>query len=153
MNWDKIIELHCNGMVIGSHGMTHTILTQLDEEEMEYEIAASKRKLEEKLDDEVDCFSVPRGFYNKKVIQKLIDAGYKKVFTSNPEDNDGYRFGRIAVRASWDMKYFQRVIERGLPFQAKAWENVKGGVARAIGPGMYDKIRKNILKGSKGKEK
>jgi len=146
MNQEQIKELKSYGMVIGSHGLTHRILTQLSAGELEDEIKASKRALEDALGIEIDNFSVPRGFYNQKVMQLIKEAGYKAAFTSDPNDFDSLKIGRIPVKASWDLEYFKRVLKNGLPLKARAGRLIKKSVSTVLGAGRYDALRTRLLK-------
>lgn len=145
MDWQQIIELRNDGMIIGSHGMTHRILTELNDEESDYELIESKRILEDKLRQPIEYFSIPRGFYNRNIIEKLKNAGYTGVFTSNPKDSNGFKFGRIAVRADWDLEYFTRVINNGLSLRDKTKELIKNTSKKMLGPKRYDRVRTRIL--------
>lgn len=146
MNWEQIKELSNAGMIIGSHGMTHRILTSLNEKELDYELKDSKKILEDKLKIEINYFSVPKGHYNKHIIDKIMACGYKAVFTSNPEDRDGFFFGRIPVKANWDLKYFSKVINSGLPLKDRTVDFIKNSSKKILGAERYDKIRTRILK-------
>jgi peptidoglycan/xylan/chitin deacetylase (PgdA/CDA1 family) len=146
MNWQQIKELRDAGMTIGSHGMMHRILTLLNEKELDYEIKDSKKILEDNLGQAVEYFSIPRGFYNHKVIAKTKEAGYKIVFTSNPGDNSGFLFGRIAVKANWDLDYFTRVINNGYPLKDRIEEWLKGAFKALLGANSYDRLRSKLLK-------
>ena len=146
MDWGQIRELKKEGMHIGSHGMTHRILTELTEVDREYELKESKKILEDGAGCAIESFSIPRGFYNKQVIEKAAEAGYKAMYTSNPKDNDGCAFGRIAVKGEWDINYFIRIINRGLSLKDKAKELLKNTSKKLLGAGKYDKIRSRILR-------
>jgi len=145
MNWEQIKQLKDTGMIIGSHGMTHRILTELNDAELDYELNESKKILEQKLGASVEYLSIPRGFANKKVIAKVKQAGYKAVFTSESKDNDDYCFGRIAVKSSWSIKYFARVLKNGLSFKDKAGELIKNSSKRILGARNYDRVRTGVL--------
>ena len=145
MNWEQIKEIRDAGMIIGSHGMTHQILTELKDSEIDYELNVSKRFLEDNLGHPVTCLSIPRGFYNDKIIDKAKDAGYEAVFTSNKNDKDGFRFGRIGVKANWDLKHFSRVVNNGFSFKASVEEIIKISSKKLFGAKNYDKIRTKIL--------
>ncbi len=146
MNWEQVKELRDSGMIIGSHGMTHKILTGLNENELDYELRDSKKILEDKLKAEINYFSVPKGHYNKRVLGKIMACGYKGAFTSNPEDRDGLVFGRISVKADWDLRYFSGVINSGLPLKERAIGFIKDSSKKILGIDRYDKIRARILK-------
>lgn len=61
---------------IGSHGVTHRYLTQIDPAEAKDEIFASKQMMENLLDRKVRKFCYPRGYYNDQIKQWVEDAGY-----------------------------------------------------------------------------
>lgn len=142
---EQIKEMHDARMVIGSHGMTHRILNPLTSAEIEHEVAGSKLDLEKKLHFRVDYFSIPRGFYNSKVLMYARMAGYKKVFTSDIGGDDGFRCGRIAVKADWSLEKFKYVVEHGLPWQDKVVENIKGTCKSILGASGYDAFRSRVL--------
>ncbi len=146
MNWQQIKDLQDNGMIIGSHGMTHRILTEINDSDLDYELKESKKILEEKLRQEVKYFSIPRGFYNRKVTEKAKSFGYENIFTSDAVDSDGFKIGRIAVKGSWNLKYFIRVINSGLSFKDKAGELFKNSSKKILGAKSYDKLRSAILR-------
>lgn len=146
MTWKQIIELKESGMVIGSHGMKHRILTRLGEEELDYELRTSKTILEYNLKASVDYFSVPRGFCNKRIVDKARDVGYRAVFTSDIKDYGDFRFGRIPVRAHWDIKHFIRVLDGEVSVKDKAEDALKYSAKKILGATKYDKLRTRLLK-------
>ena len=146
MNWQQIKELRSAGMTIGSHGMSHRILTVLKEKELNYELGESKTILEKELGSEIKELSIPRGFCNKNVIAKAKKVGYQKIYTSNPDDKNGFLIGRIAVKASWNMDYFTRVINHGYPLKDRVEEWLKENLKAIFGANAYDRIRNKLLK-------
>jgi peptidoglycan/xylan/chitin deacetylase (PgdA/CDA1 family) len=146
MNWKQIIELKENGMVIGSHGMKHRILTRLSDEDLDYELRTSKTILEYNIKVTVDYLSIPRGFCNKKVVEKAREVGYRAVFTSDAKDSDDFRFGRIPVRARWDISHFIRVLDGEISVRDKAEDAIKYSAKRILGATKYDKLRTRLLK-------
>lgn len=145
MNQKQLREMVTSGMIIGSHGMTHRILTKLNDTDLNYELSESKSLLEEKLGAKIDYFSVPRGFYDKRIVSMTKKIGYKNIFTSNPNDNNGFCIGRIAVKNSWDIKHFSKVIINGLTFGDRIEKTVKNIVKNLLGAGIYDKLRERLL--------
>jgi len=121
MGWNEIRELHKAGMIIGSHGLTHEILTNLLDSQMEEELKASKRNLEVNLGIPIDTISIPRGFCNDKVIETAYKLGYKTIFIS--ERPSGLKSGclsRIAVKSNWSLKRFDMALNGQTPFMDKA---------------------------------
>ncbi len=137
MNWEQIKELSDSGMIIGSHGMTHRILTELNDVELYHELRESKRVLEENLSCSIDTLSIPRGFCSQKVMNKATEIGYKTIFTSDD---------RIVVRSDWDLDRFISVINNGPSLMDKAKELIKKSARRTLGDRNYDKIRSGLLR-------
>ncbi|MFA6320566.1 MAG: polysaccharide deacetylase family protein [Candidatus Omnitrophota bacterium] len=146
MNWDQISELKHGGMIIGSHGMSHRVLTTLNDEDLGYEFGSSKKLLEDKLKTPIETISIPRGLCNKKVINKIREYGYVKVFTSDPDDSGDFLCGRIAVRADWDMKHFMHAVDNGPSLKDKTMSFIKKSSRAILGDKGYDLLRSRILK-------
>jgi peptidoglycan/xylan/chitin deacetylase (PgdA/CDA1 family) len=146
MNWEQVRRLKEGGMTIGSHGMTHRILTELSDNELDYELFTSKSKIEAKLKSPVEYFSLPRGFSNRKIIEKAKHAGYKKIFTSSCEDNNSFLVGRIPVKGSWEIDYFCKVLNNGLSLRDKTERFVLNSSKKILGAKTYDRLRTFILK-------
>ena len=146
LSWDQIKELKDNGMIIGSHGMTHKIMAAMNNSELDYEISESKKILEDKLKTSIDYFSIPRGFYNDLIIKKLKDSGYKVIFTSDQRDKDGFKVGRIPVKGSWSLQYFISVLDGKYIFKDSVIESIKGVVKSALGSRGYDKLRSILIR-------
>ena len=136
MSWEQIKELRKAGMTIGSHGITHRILTGMSAKDLDYELEDSKKVLEKNLDCEIDCLSIPRGFCSKRIIDKAKKIGYKTIFTSR---------NRIPVKANWSVKKFEDVLNNGHSLRDKGVELLKTASKKILGPCGYDKLRTKIL--------
>ena len=101
LTWEQIGELRKLGVRLGSHSLTHTDLTKLDDAGLEREVKESKRILEEQLGQEVEGFAYPFGFFNKKVIEAVREAKYKWAVTTSDSIWEGwgnpYRLRRINI--------------------------------------------------------
>jgi peptidoglycan/xylan/chitin deacetylase (PgdA/CDA1 family) len=64
------------GFEIGAHTLTHQILPELHDGELEREIRVSKHMLEQWLGCRVQMFCYPRGRYNNKVIKQVKASGF-----------------------------------------------------------------------------
>ncbi len=151
MNWDKLKELHKCGMVIGSHGLNHEILTDLDDQQLEKELRDSKSSLEKILKTEIKYFSVPRGFWNERVVCTARDAGYKTIFVSGipQESHPDCCIGRIPVMGSWSLKRFAQALNDRIPWNEAMVELIKTLSKRVLGSKGYDQLRSNLLKTKK----
>lgn len=112
MGWPELKQLQQAGMTVGSHGLSHEILTNLLDSQLEQELTASKRTLEVNLNTSIETFSVPRGFCNDKVIDMAYQAGYKTIFISDrPQALKAHCISRIAVKNNWTVKYLQSAVK------------------------------------------
>jgi peptidoglycan/xylan/chitin deacetylase (PgdA/CDA1 family) len=67
--WEDLRMLAPEVITVGSHTLTHPILTTLAEAELETEIGGSRLVLEEKLQRPVELFAYPNGSQNPKVYE------------------------------------------------------------------------------------
>jgi peptidoglycan-N-acetylglucosamine deacetylase len=65
------------GMEIGSHTLTHRLLTGRPAAEIRHEMSESKRRLEDILGAPVSAFSYPQGGFTAVARAALIDTGYR----------------------------------------------------------------------------
>jgi peptidoglycan/xylan/chitin deacetylase (PgdA/CDA1 family) len=97
------------GHLIGSHTRSHARLPELSPAQAREEIAGSKKKLEDLFGVPVLHFCYPYGFWNERVRDLVIEAGYRTATTTDFGLNDGttspYELRRITVRyASWGLR-------------------------------------------------
>ena len=71
MTWDNIKEMSENGFEIGSHAVTHSMLTTLSKGELQFELYESKEVIEYNLNKKVNAFSEPWGAYNDDIINEI----------------------------------------------------------------------------------
>ena len=147
MGWDELRAMQEAGMVLGSHGFSHEILTNLLDSQIEEELRASKRYLERNLNITVDAFSMPRGFCNNKIIRMAYDCGYQSVFISDrPKALRVECFSRVAVKAGWPIQRFERAVTGNIPVHERVVGECKSAVKRVFGEGVYDWARKTLLR-------
>jgi peptidoglycan/xylan/chitin deacetylase (PgdA/CDA1 family) len=86
MTLDQLRQLASDAefITIGSHTMTHPMLTQIGKKELDEELLGSRKKLEQLLNYEVRLFSFPYGAFNESAIEASREAGYERVFTALP---------------------------------------------------------------------
>ena len=67
LSWDEVAELHKDGLLIGSHALSHRRLGELSIKELEHEISISRDRIESRIKERIDAFSYPHGSFNKTV--------------------------------------------------------------------------------------
>lgn len=83
MDWNQLRDMQASGLVeIGSHTCTHQRLTgALPEDELAWELAESKKILQEKLGRSVELFCFPNGDYNQSALD-LVQTHYQAAVTT-----------------------------------------------------------------------
>lgn len=89
MTWDQARDMDADGVTIESHTVTHPILTNVDEMELEFELTVAKARLEGHLDRSVNHFCYPNGSLNENVRRAAENAGYASAVTTAYGFNDG----------------------------------------------------------------
>lgn len=81
VTWDQAREMDANGVEIGSHTLTHPILTNVGDERLRRELRDSKSQLEEVLGHQADLFCYPNGDNDERVQCEVARAGYRAAVT------------------------------------------------------------------------
>ncbi len=84
LTWEQVREMDNAGIEVGSHTLTHPILTNISRDRLRKELNESRRRLEEVLRRNVDLFCYPNGNYDPMVSIEVERAGYKCAVTSRP---------------------------------------------------------------------
>jgi peptidoglycan/xylan/chitin deacetylase (PgdA/CDA1 family) len=97
-------------LTIGSHTVHHRNLLKATPEEASRELIDSKMELETVLGKPVNLFSFPHGAHNSRVVTQALDAGYRRIFTIEPEladaSNGAPVVGRVAVEpVDWPLEF------------------------------------------------
>ena len=103
LSWDEIREMAGNGIDIGSHTLSHAILTELAPPEAHKELAGSRRRLEEELNMPVRTLAYPNGTtldFNLQVEALTRETGYSAAFTlvPGPARSPEVRSNPMAIR-------------------------------------------------------
>ncbi|MGZ7057509.1 MAG: polysaccharide deacetylase family protein, partial [Candidatus Angelobacter sp.] len=88
MDWDDLLSLDRDLITVGSHTMSHPILTTLSAQEIELELLESRRSLEQRLQRTVDFFCYPNGSYDKRAYQ-AVQKTYRAAVTTEGGIVDG----------------------------------------------------------------
>ncbi len=81
MDWNALGSLDPELITIGSHTLTHPILTTLDEKTIDFEMAESRRQLEQKLNRAVNYFCYPNGSYDARSCM-VVKQNYEAAVTA-----------------------------------------------------------------------
>lgn len=83
VSWEQAREIDAEGVRIESHTVTHPILTNVSAKDLDFELANSKKRLEEVLNREAENFCYPNGSLNENVWKAVKNAGYKCATTTD----------------------------------------------------------------------
>ena len=147
MSQQQLLELPESLVTIGSHTLTHPMLTRIEEEAAREEIVGSRLRLEQMLNRTISVFSFPFGAFNERLIEICREAGYQRVFTTLP----GFAFsgpgqfavGRVRVDPTdWPLEFHLKVAGayRWLPVAFSIKRSIVGfvrgaGIQKAKTPG------------------
>jgi peptidoglycan/xylan/chitin deacetylase (PgdA/CDA1 family) len=82
IDWQQACEMDANGVEIGSHTLTHPILTKVDEPRLLRELSESRTQLESKLKRRIEHFCYPNGNYDHRVRSEVAKSGYVSAVTT-----------------------------------------------------------------------
>lgn len=88
MDWNDLLSLDRELITVGSHTLSHPILTGLRAQEIELEILESRLCLEQRLQCAVDFFCYPNGAYDQRAYQ-LVQKTYRAAVTTESGVVDG----------------------------------------------------------------
>lgn len=108
LTWQQARALLAAGIDIGSHTVSHPMLTLIDPRRLTRELADSRARLREELAAPVDLFCYPNGGVNPAVRGAVIQAGYRAAVTTVPGFNDAQTdaFGLRRIHTESDLPHF-----------------------------------------------
>lgn len=115
MNWDQIKELAAAGIDFGSHTVNHPDLTTLSPEQVERELAESKREIEQHSGQTVAHFCYPYGKWNPAVRDATV-RHYRSACSTiagTVRDTDDHRLlPRVDAHYVRDPRWFRSLFTR-----------------------------------------
>lgn len=113
MSLDQLSNLP-DSIVVGSHTLTHPILTAVSQQLATQEIKLSREKLTVMLHRPIDHFSFPDGMFNDFIVHQCQEAGYQHVFTTEPvlvsAGNEQFVVGRVSVDPwDWALEFYLKI--------------------------------------------
>jgi len=129
LTWDEVRDLRARGFDIGSHAVTHRDLGSLDPDDVLWELAESRARLEAETGRAPRALCYPSGGFNDRTVAVAAEAGYEIACTSVPGINRrsisllGLR--RTPVQTSDSLNVFKAKLEGAfdwsLPPGASSW--------------------------------
>ena len=132
-DWDALAALNRDpDVTIGSHTLTHPILSRISDAQAHEEIVSSKSVLSKKLGEAIRHFSYPSGgptSFSARDVALVKQAGYQTAVTTRPahlwhapspdhaRDNPLLTLPRISLNGHFQSDRWLRAIVSGLPFK------------------------------------
>ena len=96
--WPEVRALAAAGMEIGSHGVTHRRLADLDRDQVRDELVRSKQQLESMLGTPIEIFAYPYNSLRRWMLPLVRDAGYRAAVAGSAHGSaDRFALYRIGV--------------------------------------------------------
>jgi peptidoglycan/xylan/chitin deacetylase (PgdA/CDA1 family) len=147
-------EMSENGIAIQSHAMTHRYLTELDPETIRWELAESKRVIEENAGKKVSYLAIPSGAYNRTVKKLAKETGYTAVFCMLKGTNNKYsdRFGlrRLVVGQDFSIDDFRRMLRPETAAYLRVESFLQNALFVLLGPARLDALRDFLYRSCSG---
>jgi peptidoglycan/xylan/chitin deacetylase (PgdA/CDA1 family) len=126
-SWSELREMADSGLVdIGSHTVTHPILSSITDAESWQELTGSRRQIEEGMGRRAGSFCFPNGMpedFRPTQVQQIADAGYtcSVVASFGMVDNtaDRFRLHRIGMGSKSEPVEFSKFLDGVAYYQRK----------------------------------
>jgi peptidoglycan/xylan/chitin deacetylase (PgdA/CDA1 family) len=121
MSRQQILEMRKSGIEFGSHTLSHADLIRISSSEIKNEVVESKKKLEEKLGEEIPVFAYPYGNCNDEVKDIVKNAGYKLGYATDKAPmglhEDLLQIRRIGIYPNTNVAGFARKVKGNYIFK------------------------------------
>jgi len=113
---NQIQKLDKKGHIIGAHSHTHPLgMNKLSLNELKFEWEKSYKILSEILNKKILYASIPGGSYSKDVIKSMYDCGFRRIYTSNPNEkirvfHESLIFGRFGIKKSMSNEFVKNIV-------------------------------------------
>jgi peptidoglycan/xylan/chitin deacetylase (PgdA/CDA1 family) len=157
MSWAQLQELSNLGHEVQAHGWSHMLLTNCTDAELSEELKRSKGELESHLGKNVEALSAPGGRWDTRVLDACAEAGFKRIYISNPWIRQQSRdamdiFGRWMVTRTMDETSVERMLEGKGQRLNHARYLAKEFTKKVVGDRAYQSIWRSMSKKNKSME-
>ncbi len=126
-SWNELREMADSGLVdIGSHTVTHPILSSISDQESWLELTESRRQIEEGTGRKVGSFCFPNGMpedFRATQVQQIADAGYTCSVVASfglvGQGADKFRLPRIGMGSKSEPIEFAKFLDGVAYYQRK----------------------------------
>jgi peptidoglycan/xylan/chitin deacetylase (PgdA/CDA1 family) len=152
LNEEQIRSLANGGMTIGSHGVTHSFLENLREEQVISELVESRERLAWVTGKPVYFFSAPGGRVGRREAELAAQFGYKAIFSSRLAAFDAvkasFMIPRIPIKCNQSLEEFGRValLDSKYLLKARLAKASLDAGKQVLGNARYEKLRAMALK-------
>ena len=116
LTWEEARGLEAAGVEVASHTLTHPILTQVGDEQLDRELNESKARLEAELGHAVELFCYPNGDNDSRTRLAARRAGYRAAVTVEEGFNEKL-CDILALRRIHSEKDFTHFVQRTSGFE------------------------------------
>jgi peptidoglycan/xylan/chitin deacetylase (PgdA/CDA1 family) len=121
MTFGELADLAADGHEIGSHSMTHCMMTECDDEKLKYELNESRQLLQTRIRQPIESFCYPNGNSDAHSALAVANAGYLRAVTTtwgrNGHETDRFQLRRCDMDAQRVMDASGRFIPPLLAFR------------------------------------
>jgi peptidoglycan/xylan/chitin deacetylase (PgdA/CDA1 family) len=108
LTWDEVRALRAGGIEIGSHTMTHPVLTDLKIDQVEQELSASRNVIAEHINEMPKSFCYPHGSFSpqiKNVTRKYYGCAVSTISGNNTPTTDLWELRRVTAYSVDDLSF------------------------------------------------
>jgi peptidoglycan/xylan/chitin deacetylase (PgdA/CDA1 family) len=126
-SWSELREMADSGLLeVGSHTVTHPILSTISDEASWDELTRSRAHIEEGMGRKISCFCFPNGMpgdYRESQVRQVEETGYACSVVAQSglvrARSDRYRLPRIGVARKSSTEEFSRWLDGGMHYKEK----------------------------------
>jgi peptidoglycan/xylan/chitin deacetylase (PgdA/CDA1 family) len=130
-SWTQLREMSDSGLVeIGSHTVTHPIMSSITDEESRYELTESRKQIEQSLGRTVTSFCFPNGQpqdFRPSQIQQVQEAGYQCSVLAHfglvKSGTDPYQMPRVGMGSKYESVEISKFLD-GIAYYQRAAKTI-----------------------------
>jgi len=125
MSWEQLRALAAAGHEIGSHSLSHPLLTGVEAARLEQEVAGSRHRIRNELGVPCESFCYPNGTHDERVVETVRRAGYRQAVVTawgpNRRGADLFRLTRCDLQGRTSRDRAGRLSAERLALRLSFW--------------------------------